>query len=403
MLNLSHRTNGTIIFCLKRGKFSMKNYHQAELIKLVHSGNNYFDLLEEIIDDTKEVIHLQTYIFETDTTGLRIVNALLRAALRNVKVFLLLDAFGSSSFSKQMVVALKEAGVQIRFFAPFFSSENIHWGRRLHYKIIVSDRKKGLTGGINIADKYNETDMGAPWLDYAIYSEGAVCEYLHLLCDDAYAKKSHNILRHWEKSFLNAGEPGYQVRFRLNDRLRRSNEISRSFKEHILGARHSIIIIGSYFLPPSSFRKMLTLAASRGVKICLVLASESDIKTMRFAESYLYAYYLRNNIQVFEWQKSVLHGKVMIIDSEWVSVGSFNINFLSNYLSMELNTEVRERQFATEFTDHINEIIKYGCKHITPSKNESNKTSGVFRQLLMWMAYNLFRLIKNISVRRKPL
>lgn len=378
----------------------MKIYQQAENIKLVHSGNNYFHLLEEIIDSTKETLHLQTYIFDTDETGSRIVNALVRASKRKVVIHLLLDAFGSASFSKHSITLLREAGVHVRFFAPFFSSENIHWGRRLHYKIIVSDKRIALTGGINIANKYNESEQAEPWLDYAILTEGAVCEYLHILCEQVYYKKSNLSLRVWEKNLKPESAKSFRVRYRLNDRLRRANEIHSSYSYHILNANQCITIIGSYFLPGRTFRNMLALASSRGVKINLILASQSDIKTLRMAESYLYAYYIRNKINVFEWQKSVLHGKAIIVDNEWVSIGSFNINFLSHYLSVELNTEVDDKQFAQGFAEHIDHIIDTGCKQIDLKKYAHSPNT--INQFIMWLAYNLFRLIKNISVRRKP-
>ena len=106
----------------------MKKYIAAENVQLVQSGDNYFNLLEEIINQSKITLHLQMYIFETDTTGLRIVNALKQAAARNVSIFILLDAFGSYSFSREIVQELLLRGIRFRFFSPLFSSESGYFG-----------------------------------------------------------------------------------------------------------------------------------------------------------------------------------------------------------------------------------------------------------------------------------
>jgi len=378
----------------------MKLYQKADQIKLVHSGHNYFELLEDIINSSKKVLHIQTYIFKTDSTGLRIVNALKKAALRKVQIFIMLDAFGSSSFSRKVIHELREAGVQFRFFAPLFSSENIHIGRRLHYKIVVADKRVALTGGINIADKYSGNEQTNPWLDYAILTEGAVCEYLHLLCEQVFSHKNQSDLRKWENSITPppSGQ-NYLIRYRLNDRLRRRDEIHKSYKAHIQNATKSITIIASYFLPSRTFRQLIATTSARGVKIRIVLTKESDTLSARLAESYLYAYYLRNKIQLFEWKNSVMHGKAMIVDEEWATIGSYNINFLSHYLSMELNTEVQDSEFAKIFLQHVDDIVENGCINI--DLNKYGQTNNLLKKFAMWLAYNFFRILKNISVRKK--
>ena len=103
----------------------MKKYFDAEDIQLVFSGANYFELLEEIINGSKESLHLQTYIFETDETGARVVDHLKRAAARGVKVFVLADAYGSFPFKKEVERDLLKSGIHFRLYSPLFSSESV--------------------------------------------------------------------------------------------------------------------------------------------------------------------------------------------------------------------------------------------------------------------------------------
>src|SRR5687768_336620 len=108
----------------------MKKYAEAEEISLVHSGSDYFNVMESIIDESREVLHLQTYIFGTDVTGFRVMDALKRAAARNVRVFLMVDAYASFPFPKEIADDLQAAGVRFRLFSPLLSSESIFIGRR---------------------------------------------------------------------------------------------------------------------------------------------------------------------------------------------------------------------------------------------------------------------------------
>ncbi len=379
----------------------MREYLQAENIQLVYSGNNYFDLLEQIINESKEILHFQTYIFDTDNTGMRIVAALKRAAARNVSVYLLVDAFGSGSFSKHVAKDLSDCGIHFRKYAPLFSPESIYFGRRLHYKIIVADKKTALTGGINIADKYNNNSDTQPWLDYAIHTKGRVCEYLDLLCEETYKKQKISFLEKWEKSKAKHNNLTKEklISFRLNDWIKNKNEIHTSYIRQLLKAKKSITIVASYFLPGNRFRKLLAGAAARGVVVKIILTGKSDVSSVRLAEIYLYAFYLRNKIQLYEWSNSVMHGKAMIVDEEWATVGSFNINFLSRYISIELNTDILDTKFATQFATHLEEITNSGCTLI--EQNTLKHKSQWYNQLRMWLAYYFFLLLMDVTINRR--
>lgn len=147
---------------------SEKNNLPFKSVQLVHSGDDYFSRLERIINDAVTEIHIQTYIFDNDATGKRILLALKEALKRQVKVYLLLDGFGSLSFPNEISKEFRQAGGHIRFFSPLFSASSFYIGRRLHKKVVVADGKVALIGGINIANRYHGTSNTKPWLDFAI-------------------------------------------------------------------------------------------------------------------------------------------------------------------------------------------------------------------------------------------
>lgn len=377
----------------RRNYFKSREYYPASRVRLVHSGNDYFDTLENIIRSAKHTIHLQTYIFDDDNTGKRIAVALKEAAQRGVAIALLLDGFGSQALSKKFVLDLQNSGIDIRFFAPFFSTQSIYLGRRMHHKIVVADKSTALIGGINIADKYHGTATESPWLDYAILLEGSVCKQLDMLCRNMYGIRNRlrriRLQRFLKKQIQETeeNEERILVKIKQNDRLKGKNQISRSYIRAIRNAHTCIYITGSYFLPGSKLRKALVAASKRGVEVNLILAGVSDVPLFQAATTWLYDFLFRHGIKIYEWKKSVLHGKVAVVDNNWATVGSFNLNHLSAYGSIELNIDVPDETFVKGFREHLKSTIETGCEQAFPEKQNNHWTARLKR----WFAYQLTR------------
>lgn len=378
----------------KRNYFRAKEYYPASNVRLVHSGNDYFDTLEEIIRSAKHTLHLQTYIFDEDHTGKRIAAALKEATSRGVAVAVLLDGFGSKSLSARFVRELRSSGIDVRFFAPFFSTQSIYLGRRMHHKIVVADKSIALIGGINIADKYWGSTTEPPWLDYAVLIEGGVCKELDLLCRNMYSIR--NRLKRLKKRFfkkeeqnINSAEEVLFVKIKQNDRLQGKNQISRSYIRAIRNAHTSIYITGSYFLPGIRLRKAMAAASRRGVEVNLILAGVSDVPAFQTATTWLYDFLFRNKIKIYEWKKSVLHGKIAVIDESWATIGSFNLNNLSAYGSIELNIDIPDENFVREFKQHLHSVIKNGCEQVFPGRQNNHWAARLKR----WFIYQFTRII----------
>lgn len=359
-----------------------KNYRQADDARIVHSGNDFFDSLETIINTAKHTIHLQTYIFDEDETGNRISDALIAAASRGVQVFVVLDGYGSKTITKKFIKKLADAGIHFRFFSSLSFFQKIYIGRRLHHKIVVADKHTALIGGINISDKYRGTKNNLPWLDYALFIKGNYCEEANKICHQVNQQKFFRKRFKANFVFTESGSKNILVQLRENDRLRRKNQIAASYIREIRNAKQSITIVASYFLPGAKLKRALLMAARRGVKVNIILSGISDIPIFRLATSFLYGIFLHHKINIYEWKKSVLHGKAAVIDNRWTTVGSFNLNHLSAFGSIELNVDVLDELLAQSFNNHLNDIIKNGCEKIE-MKTYRNHSS----------AYNIKRAI----------
>lgn len=184
------------------------------------------------------------------------------------------------------------------------------------------------------------------------------------------------------------------VRMRRNDWVRRKSQISKTYIEMMLGAQSHITILCSYFLPGNIMRKYIRRAVKRGVKIKVVMAGKSDLLVAKNAERFMYDWLLRNKVEIYEYQNNVLHGKIAVCDSKWMTIGSYNVNDISAYASIELNLDVKNVTFAKHVEHTIDEIISNDCLAITPEIHLHSK--NIFKQFFRWISYEIFRLTFNV-------
>ena len=361
-------------------------------VKLVRGGKLYFELLERMIDEAKYSLHFQTYIFDEDQTGMTIARALMRAASREVKVFLLLDGYASQDLSPAFIEELQEAGVHFRWFGPILKNRYLYFGRRLHHKVVVADAHRCLIGGVNITDRYNDLPDQPAWLDWAMLAEGEVALAAFAVC----ARRAQSRWIPWSRKVimnppvLKIRHERCLVRLRVNDWVLGKSEISTSYVQMLRHAKTDVIILSSYFMPGGEFRRALRQAVKRGTKVQVILAGISDIKLAKQAERYLYGWLLRHKIEVFEYTRNILHGKIACCDDEWMTVGSYNMNDLSAKASVELNLEVTDPALALEVRQVLREIILHDCVQITA---ESEKRTSMVDRVIQKSAYNILRLI----------
>lgn len=367
----------------KRNEVNTTSCNKTELIR---GGRGYFDLLKILINDAEQLIHFQFYIFEPDQTGREVADALIAAAKRGVKVYVLLDAFGSQNLSQSILDAFDSSGIYFRWFQPFVKSGKFYLGRRLHHKVIVIDSYHSLVSGLNIGDRYNDMPEAVAWLDWALHCEGDVSLQLEEICRKRIKlRPGTNRAKH----ILNTND--CEIGVRVNDWVGRRQEITRAYLKMLREARSHVIIMTSYFMPGRHFRKSLKEAAKRGVKIQMILTRDSDVSAAKYAERYMYHWLFQHNIEIWEYQKNVLHGKIAVADRNWATVGSYNVNNLSAYASIELNLEVMESKLAINIEEHLREILLKDCKQITPDLYK--KHANVFTRLLQGAAYSMFRFM----------
>ena len=370
--------------------FSLQNK-----VTLIRGGAGYFNALLELINNATESIHIQTYIYDEDETGKQVAGALKQAVLRKVEVHLMADGYASKEISEDFIAELKAAGIQFRFFEPLFRSRDFYFGRRMHHKITVADTKYALVGGINISNRYNDMPDAPAWLDFALYAEGEIARELCILCWKSWNGYPMNmgVTPCEQKALRFDFSPGERsaVRMRRNDWVRRKNQISSTYVEILRSSKKEVTILCSYFLPSGFIRKQMVDAVKRGVKIRVITAGVSDVKVAKSAERWLYDWLLRNRIELYEYQENILHGKMAVCDSEWMTIGSYNINNISAYASIELNLDVHNPSFVSNTRNVLQQIIEEDC--IPISMEEHLRTKNIFKQFGRWLSYEFIRAV----------
>jgi cardiolipin synthase len=375
---------------------SRHEYRNGHSVELLQSGEPFFAANIKAVDQASRYIHFQTYIVDEDETGLRIFDALIRAAERGVRIYLMLDAFGTKYLSGELIKKIENSGILFRFFSPAFITKGFQMSLRLHHKVLLVDGELAIIGGMNFADRYHGTPKKKEWLDFAVVVKGPECMHINSI-----------LRRTWNKTFISREERSNEIvhttqvyeeniklRVTESNWYRNKIEISRSYRSAFKRAQHHMIIFASYFLPGRLERKLLRLASARGVEIKIVLAAESDAPMFKRATGFLYEYILRNNIKIYEYQPSNLHAKVATVDGKWSTVGSYNLNHISDYGSIEMNVDILDEAFTENFEKILLKIVKNDCRQVTFEEYLRRKTW--YSQLRGWMSYQMIRLLMRL-------
>ncbi len=380
---------------LGRFKKNSSGYITNNRVHLVRGGRPYFDQLLKMIGDAKESIQLQVYIYDDDETGQEVTQALMEAAKRNVLVYLLTDGYASQILSRSFVQQLEDAGIHFRLFEPLFKNRNAFIGRRLHHKLIVVDNRYAMVGGINISNHYNDMPGQPGWLDFALHMEGDIVKELCLLSKKIWEGRNPsqriNPCKIQQAPFDIKPDENCSLRLRRNDWLMEKSQVSKSYLEMFRKANDEIIMMSGYFLPGRIIRKNLKKTVERGVKVKLILAGMSDVRIAKYAERYIYSWIFRNHIDLYEYKPCVLHGKVAMYDRVWATIGSYNVNDISAYASIELNIDVNHPAFANMLQNTFEEIIKKDCVLIT--KENFDLHNGFLNKIWENICYMVIRIL----------
>jgi cardiolipin synthase len=393
---------------------------------LLRGGDALFPAMVRALAQARHEVWLATYIYDNTGSVTTLTQALIDAANRGVQVKVVLDGFGSRSNLPGLRVLLEQHGVLITVFRPidkwwsWFQPGQL---RRLHQKLFVVDGEVAFVGGINLLDDRHDQVHGwseEPRLDYAVELRGPVVAPVEQATSALWTRarlgrgfgkemaalarsaepmaRAKRILRRLRMPKGEAVDGGLsamapvRAAFVLRDNLRRRRAIERSYIDAIRKAHTRVDLVSPYFYPGRAFRRVLTQAAKRGVQVRLLLQGKIDYRIAALAARALYDELLTAGVRIFEYTPAFLHAKIGVVDDDWATVGSSNIDPLSLLLNLEANVVIRDAAFNRALAAEFDEAVSLSLE-IDPQQAHQRSLRGFLRRgFVAWCAHVYLRI-----------
>jgi len=343
-------------------------------LTLLENGEAYYSRVFEVIAAARREVLLETFILFDDVVGRQLQQALITAAGRGAEVHVLIDGWGSPDLPGSFTQPLLDAGVRLRSFEPVqrLFGARINLLRRMHNKLVVVDGERAFVGGINYSEDHLTESHPQGKQDYAVEVEGPLVGQIQAFCRAnvlAPQPTRGQWIRRWradleDDSSQGAEGNGAVAAFVTRDNHLHRTDIERHYRAAVRSARQRVLIANAYFFPGYRLLRDLRRAARRGVQVDLVLQGHPDQPWVKRATELLYRHLLRAGVNIFEYNERPLHGKVAVVDDQWATVGSSNLDPTSLSLNLEANVVVRDAAFARLLGERIDHLMAESCERV---------------------------------------
>lgn len=344
-------------------------------VELLENGEEYFPRVFEAMRAAKSEILLETFIVFEDKVGKELQEILIDAARRGVRTTVSFDGFGCGELSTGYLTALSDAGVHLQIFDPAPKRLGIrtNWFRRLHRKIVVVDGLIAFIGGINFSGDHLADFGPEAKQDYSVEIQGpAVTDIHHFAL--LQSGRPGRARFWWQRRRQRRAEMAFddhdgQVRLVFRDNDHHPTDIEDVYLQVLRRAQRRVVIANAYFFPGYRLLREIRNAARRGVEVRLILQGQPDMLVAKLAARMTYDYLLKAGVQIHEYCERPLHGKVALVDEEWSTVGSSNLDPLSLSLNLEANVLIRDRTFNRHLFERLEDLSHNHCKAMDAAKS----------------------------------
>ncbi len=368
--------------------------------RLLENGEAYFPRVLEAIAAARRQVVIETFILFEDRVGLALHRVLLEIGRRGVQVDLTVDGYGSSDLTTPFLSALTDVGVRIHLFdaKPKILGYRRNLFRRMHRKIVVIDGEIAFVGGINFSADHLADFGPMAKQDYAVEVRGPIVHTIHRFTLRMLPTERRRTLRERLGGWLERrrrraddderSSEGVQAAFVVRDNQAHRNDIEHQYRVAFRAAREYVYVANAYFFPGYRLLRDMRRAARRGVRVSLILQGEPDMPIVRVAARMLYEHLLRAGVRVHEYCERPLHAKVAVVDGEWATVGSSNLDPLSLSLNLEANLMLRDRAFADDLRQRLDRLIAEHCRVM---ERGVARNSGLWRFVPSFIVFHVLR------------
>jgi cardiolipin synthase len=326
---------------------------------VLSNGDETFPAMLDAINGAARRISFETYIFEDGDIGRQFTSALANAARRGVQVNIVLDALGALPMGAENRATLAEAGCRVATFnsSRWYELEEVNY--RTHRKILVVDGEVGFTGGLSIADRWlGNAQSPERWRDTHVMVRGPIVRSLESAFFENYSEEAGVVMPVLDDPApVPAGDS--QSIVVPSSPSGGSSDLKRLYLLALAMSRRSVDISSPYFVTDDSTRWALEDAVARGVRVRVLVEGDiTDAWPVKYASRAGYDSLLALGVEIFEYQPTMLHAKVMIVDEAWSMFGSANFDNRSLELNDELNVAVWNAELAARFLVDFEEDLE---------------------------------------------
>lgn len=343
---------------------SRASYYPGNHVDIYTNGADKFEALFQDIADAKKYINLQYYIIKDDNIGTRLKDALIAKARQGVTVRVIYDHVGSFDTRSRFFKEMSEAGVQTY---PFFKVTFPGFGTRLnwrnHRKLCIIDGEKGYIGGMNVADRY--IDGGKKfetWRDTHLRIQGPAVAALQYSFAVDWNFMGQPLIEE-EVNAEEYTEDAARMQLLTSGPMSQWTNIAFLFIKAISGAKKRVLLQTPYFLPNEALLHVLQTMALSGVDVRLMMPLHSDSKMLTLASASYVEQCLQAGIKIYLYERGMLHCKALIVDDDFVSVGSTNFDFRSFEHNFEANMQIYSKSVCQRMTEIFMHDLR-GCQRV---------------------------------------
>ena len=327
------------------------------------NGDQIFPAMIEAINGARRRISFETYIYDKGDVASQFTAALEAAARRGVHVNLVVDSVGGSAMSRGDIKRLEAAGCKIGNFHSlrWYNLEDVNY--RTHRKILIVDGEVGFTGGAGVADHWlGHAQDKEHWRDTQVRVRGPIVRVLEGAFYENFFETAGVVAPELDDLRKEEDDTGSALVLRSSP-TGGSSDLKRLYLLGIASARRTVDIASPYFVTDESSDWSLKDAVSRGVKIrVLVEGDKTDAMPVKYASREAYDRLMSMGIEIYEYQPTMMHAKVIVVDGEWSMFGSANFDNRSLELNDELNVAVTNRDLARRFTDDFEQDLRVSSR-----------------------------------------
>jgi cardiolipin synthase len=362
-------------------------------VQILLNGDGTYPQLWKDLASAQSTITVQMYYSQPGKVADSMAKYLVDRAKNNVRVLLLMDAFGSQPLKKKWVENVRAGGVEVVWLRPLRWYTLQKAAQRSHVRVVVIDGKIGYTGGFGLADYWlGDGRHDGQWRESNVRFEGPTVGALQATFAAGWAEATGELLTgdmFFPKiSFADIGE--VQAGLMHTIPSTGSTAAERFMALSIAGARKTLYISNSYFVPGETFLKLLLAAAKRGVDVrILTVSDKTDVKTTWYAGRTYYEKLLEGGVRIYEYLPSMMHAKTMVVDGMWSDVGSMNFDNRSLSFNDESLLVALDRNVGAQMDSIFMDDIKFS-KEIKLEEFKKRPLSG---RILEWGAQKLRRVL----------